>query len=516
MYNNTPNNFEYDECIAKGICSIHPSISALEEVILLIIKQSAYYILKLKELNINTKQAENTILCMLTSVISGASYSDEKLLSIISTSYKYHTNLREKYIEVCNDKDIKYQDLKLKIKISPDMSISNIISIGEKIFKSSTYNTEKKYIIDLINILIKNTALNLIRYSEYISTEAELIKPILEALNIQNHKQASLSKYYKKISELSEINHAIQKECSKYFVENYGEITKTEVDFSSSKGKAILVSGKSLSDLYNLLEYTKDKNIDIYTHDDLLMAHAYQTFKSYKNLKGQFGSCTDKCVLDFSTFPGAILLTKQFSMNLEYLYRGRLFTTAQIIPKGITGITDNNFEYLVKSATESKGFAKGQKRAKKIVGYNKKELITYLKKISLKILNREIENIFVLYPTSNFSSTYEKLISKLTDKDFVLNFNDNEIKNIKNSITINLSFNNRMINEVLEYTFKSLKTDKSKYRFYFVNCDYATISDIIYYKTKGFSKLHLSNCTPNTINPGLHKFITKLYDIEKY
>lgn len=39
-----------------------------------------------------------------------------------------------------------------------------------------------------------------------------------------------------------------------------------------------------------LLEQTKDKGINIYTHSEMLPAHGYPKLKEYPHLKGNFGT----------------------------------------------------------------------------------------------------------------------------------------------------------------------------------------------------------------------------------
>ena len=82
----------------------------------------------------------------------------------------------------------------------------------------------------------------------------------------------------------------------------------------------------------------------------------------------------ENCILDFATFPGAIFLTKNFSQNLEFLYRGRLFTTAKIQPQGVVKIDNDNYTPLIESALAAKGFAKGRAKDSEFVGYDSEKL----------------------------------------------------------------------------------------------------------------------------------------------
>ena len=71
------------------------------------------------------------------------------------------------------------------------------------------------------------------------------------------------------------------------------------------KGKAILVSGHDLKDLHGILEATKDKGINVYTHGEMLPAHSYPKLKAYPQLVGNYGGAWQDQQKEFAEFPGA-------------------------------------------------------------------------------------------------------------------------------------------------------------------------------------------------------------------
>ena len=112
-----------------------------------------------------------------------------------------------------------------------------------------------------------------------------------------------------------------------------------------------------IRELEIVLDKLKNENIDIYTHDEMMLAHTFPKFSEYTHLKGQFGQGVENCLLDFATFPGPIILTKHSLHNIENFYRGSLFTTDYISsPKGIIKIENNDLsdlKYLTKLSTLS-------------------------------------------------------------------------------------------------------------------------------------------------------------------
>ena len=68
--------------------------------------------------------------------------------------------------------------------------------------------------------------------------------------------------------------------------ETFGDPVPVSVSLTVEKGPFIVVTGHDLEDIKQLLEQTKDKGINIYTHGEMLPAHAYPELKKYPHLKG--------------------------------------------------------------------------------------------------------------------------------------------------------------------------------------------------------------------------------------
>ena len=157
--------------------------------------------------------------------------------------------------------------------------------------------------------------------------------------------------------------------------------------------------GYNIKELENILENVKNENIDVYTHDDMILAHTFPKFRKYAHLKGHFGKGLENCLIDFAIFPGPIILTRNSLHNIENFYRGRLFTTDySISPKGVIKIDSSNFEEVITSAKKAKGFKTGKICNSIIIGFNYDE-ITEL--IDEKIKSCKYKQIFIIGPDEN-------------------------------------------------------------------------------------------------------------------
>ena len=511
MFNFSQYNYEYNECVARGICSTLPGISALMEVFFVVIRQIAYYLLKLKMIGEDTNN-EDKILINLLSVAIKNTYSDEQILSLVNSAYTNLQKIRSTYLNKCKEFKIEKSDVNKLINLDSNMNLKDIINLGENVFheRYRLYSSEEKDYMELLNIIIKSTADNLIHLLDYDIPNEKFILEILEALNLMNRKKVSLNKYRSFISNLVNIDNEISNIIYNLRIKYFGDISKVSVSYSTNKGKAILVSGSGLEDLKTLLEYLKDTDIDVYTHDDLLSVHAYKYFRDCKNLKGHFGICQENCILDFAVFPGAIFLTKNSKVHTDYLYRGRLFTMSEIVPKGAKKISKNDLHSLVESAITSKGFAKGQTRPEDVVGFDEVELREIFEVLSKNLKDKKIDKILVIYPNSTPSKNLDEIISRQDDKTYILNLSHEEL-DVKNYSKINVANSRYLLSKVMKLFFEYVSFNNTKINFYIQNCEPSSISNIIYLSEKGFKNISILNCSPNSIRPTLKDFILKKY-----
>ncbi len=143
----------------------------------------------------------------------------------------------------------------------------------------------------------------------------------------------------------------------------YGTPVPTKVSLSIEKGPFIVVTGHDLKDLAMLLEQTKDKGINIYTHGEMLPAHAYPELKKYTHLKGNFGTAWQNQQKEFADVPGAFLFTTNCLMPVKPSYADRVFTTEVVSYPELVHIGDDkDFTPVIEKALSLGGYSKDQTR----------------------------------------------------------------------------------------------------------------------------------------------------------
>lgn len=512
MFYNSSNNFLYGDCISHGACSVSPNNASMQEFMFILLKQISYYLIKLHEIGTDNYEIMSEVISQ-TAVIDGMKdLSEAQILNSFSRQYINLVSARKEYLKTCREKGLKCQDLRNLIKLSPKTVLSTILKRGDREFllKFKRRTAVQKYLTEILSGVTKSVCQNLINLSDYNQNDFDISFQILKALNLSAKTRVSQVELKECIDKTAKCDIKLLKKLYKMQYETFGEIQKSEVSYSTRPNKAIMVSGSDLKDLASLLNAVNNYDIDVYTNGNLLISHAFPYFKNSKSLKGHFGTGVFNTILDFATFPGAVLLTKNESQNIEYLYRGRLFTTDDITPKGVSKLEKDDFTPLIKSALQAKGFAKGQTRKSETVGFNPDELEFEIN----KIVEKNPKRIYII-GFSNYSISqqdyFAKFYSLLKDDEQVITFSYKHDSD--NVLSINIGNNYPLLYGVMHKLFEKVPINSKKLVFYLTKCDVNTISNIIYLRNNGVSNIFLSDCPPVVINPALLNAFSNFFGI---
>ena len=161
------------------------------------------------------------------------------------------------------------------------------------------------------------------------------------------------------VLEVGEVNLKCMALLDKANTETYGLPAPAEVSLTVEKGPFIVISGHDLYDLKQLLEQTENKGINIYTHGEMLPAHAYPELKKYSHLKGNFGTAWQNQQKEFADIPAPVLFTTNCLMPPKASYADRVFTTDVVSYPEIVHIGDEkDFTPVIEKALELGGYEK--------------------------------------------------------------------------------------------------------------------------------------------------------------
>ncbi len=186
-------------------------------------------------------------------------------------------------------------------------------------------------------------------------------------------KDLSANELLNIVLKTGEINLKCMELLDKANTETYGTPAPRKVTTNIEKGPFIIVTGHDLKDLSLLLEQTKDKGVNIYTHGEMLPCHAYPELNKYPHLKGNFGTAWQNQQKEFDNVPAAILFTTNCIMPVKDSYKDRVFTTSVVEYPDMVHIgEDKDFTPVIEKAIELGGY----KEDKKMTGINGGDTLT--------------------------------------------------------------------------------------------------------------------------------------------
>ena len=164
------------------------------------------------------------------------------------------------------------------------------------------------------------------------------------------------------VLEVGEVNLKCMELLDRANTQTYGSPAPTQVSLTVEKGPFIVISGHDLYDLKQLLEQTKDLGINIYTHGEMLPAHAYPELKKYAHLKGNFGTAWQNQQKEFADIPAPVVFTTNCLMPPKAGYADRVFTTEVVSYPQIVHLEamaegrQKDFAPVIKKALELGGY----------------------------------------------------------------------------------------------------------------------------------------------------------------
>lgn len=247
-----------------------------------------------------------------------------------------------------------------KQRLAPDCSIC-----GSACGRNDNYDMEKLWNTDEDIRSLKSLILFGVRgmaaYAYHAAllgyTDEEVNRFFYKALFAVGMDDWGMNELLPVVLEVGEVNLKCMALLDKANTETFGDPVPTEVSLAVEKGPFIVISGHDLSDLKKLLEQTEGKGVNIYTHGEMLPAHAYPELKKYAHLKGNFGTAWQNQQKEFADIPAPVLFTTNCLMPPKKSYSDRVFTTEAVAYPELVHIgEDKDFTPVIEKALELGGY----------------------------------------------------------------------------------------------------------------------------------------------------------------
>ena len=184
-----------------------------------------------------------------------------------------------------------------------------------------------------------------------------------------------------------------------------GVPTPVTVPQNKAEGKGILISGHNLDMLHKLLTRIQERGledkINVYTHSEMLPAHAYPELKKFKNLKGNIGGAWFDQTDVFSKWNGTCVVNTNCIVPPEKSkkvnnYIDRLYTYKIVGVEGAKKIENDNFDPLIDHTLELPDVTGFDSDATLVTGHHYKTILTLAPQILDAIKSGKIKRFWVI------------------------------------------------------------------------------------------------------------------------
>lgn len=303
-------------CTKSGVCGKTPDVANLQDKL-------TGALIRLAEKNQLTKENDRLIIKSLFTTITNVNFNVETLMNLLAEVHAASGNADD-------------YDMNQVWKADEDIrSLKSLILFGIRGVAAYAY------------------------HAQVLGYEDEEVNAFFyEALKAVGSK-LGMDELLPIVLKVGEINLKVMALLDEANTGTYGNPVPTEVTLTVEKGPFIVITGHDLYDLKQLLEQTKDKGINIYTHGEMLPAHAYPELKKYPHLKGNFGTAWQNQQKEFADLPAPILYTTNCLMPPKESYSDRVFTTEVVSYPEIIHIgEEKDFAPVIEKALELGGYDK--------------------------------------------------------------------------------------------------------------------------------------------------------------
>ncbi|KAG9392231.1 hydroxylamine reductase [Carpediemonas membranifera] len=201
--------------------------------------------------------------------------------------------------------------------------------------------------------------------------------------------------------KVGEANFGIMAALDKAHNAALGQPSFAPVNTRPVEGKCILITGHDMDDLHKLLEQCEARGVNVFTHGEMIPAHAYPALRKYKCLVGNYGTSWRNQRKEFPLFPGPVLFTTNCIMPPREDYKHRVFTTGRVGFPGLTHVANGEFESVIAAALEAPGYTKADVEAANaesplLVGAMHAEVLSHAGKVLELISAGKLRHIFFI------------------------------------------------------------------------------------------------------------------------
>ncbi len=398
-------------CSTVGICGKDSRCAGLQDIIVHQVKVLGWY---LKQNHVPADGYSSLLYESLFATMTNVDFDENRLAKYVAELNQSICKVKNGSSPACGDITIDSFEIPAMLNTAQYFTLAN---------RRGQYGDTIAGMQELILYGLKGTASYLKHAREFTFVIEEIDSGFVEALAFLASEPMDLDQLVLMALRAGELNYMAMALLDDAHTTRYGHPEPTSIKTTQIPGKCILVSGHDIHDLELLLKQTAGKNINVYTHGELLPALAYPGLKKYPHLAGNYGGAWQDQQREFADFPGAILVTTNCIQQPLDEYKDRVFTSGPVAWPGTIHIgEDKDFSAVICCALAEEGFTSNQQPHEILIGFARNTLHTISNQIVDAVKSGKIRHFFLVggCDGARQGRSYYTEFAKLVPKDSII------------------------------------------------------------------------------------------------
>jgi len=386
-------------CTSFGVCGKDPSVASLQDLLLYVTKGISQYAHRARLLGSREPGIDRFVAEALFSTVTNVNFDVERLVAQVRDAADVRARARTLYETAARESGKPVESLTGPAVWQPAADLDGLLAQHGPLSIEARREAQGEDVVGLQELLtygLKGAA----AYADHaliLGVEDESVWAYFhEALSFLADGPSDIDALTSMSLRCGKVNYRVMEILDQANTEAYGHPTPTAVRVEPVAGKAILVSGHDLKDLYELLKQTEGKGINVYTHGEMLPAHGYPELSKFDHLVGNYGGAWQDQQKEFDAFPGAILMTTNCIQKPLVGYTDRIFTTGLVAWPGVTHVPGPDFSPVIEAALEAEGFPANGPEKSITVGFGREAVMSVAGPVIDAVKSGAIKHFFLI------------------------------------------------------------------------------------------------------------------------
>lgn len=385
---------------AKGMCGKTAEVSDLQDVLVASLQKISYWATLCRRYNIVDREIDRWSFQTFFATLTNVNFDAQRMLE-----YLEQANIHcQKLAHCAKSAALKVNDilpaLSYAAKLNYPEAKEDLLAFASQV----KLNREQEQVGDDVIGLRLLALYGLKGAAAYMEHAAvlgqfndEVYSEYHHIMNILGDNPTDVDKLFELSMQIGQLNYKVMSMLDMGETTEFGHPVPTKVNTKPIAGKCILVSGHDFHDLRLILEQTQGKGINVYTHGEMLPAHAYPELKKYTHLVGNYGSAWQNQQVEFANFPGAIVMTSNCIINpFTNGYADRIFTRNMVGWPGVAHIQTDDFSPVIDCALNQSGFNYTEIEHYITVGFARNTLMNVAPTVVEQVKAGNIKHFFLI------------------------------------------------------------------------------------------------------------------------